>query len=510
MTEAHDPPPAGGHSSTGIAFDDEGVGQPLVLVHAGVADRRMWAPIVPALAAGHRVIRADARGFGESMPPTGPWAHHTDLLAVLDELLVTQAHLVGASMGAGIAVEAALARPALAASLVLVAPGGPLLGNSPESLRPIWAAEVDALDRGDLDAAVEVNLRAWVDGPDRPPDAVDPDVRAFVGRMQREAFELPEWDPEVAPEHELSPPAIRRLGELRMPILVVVGDRDQPAVREAAERVASSARDARLVVWPGVAHLPSLERPEEFTELLLGFLADAAARPAVGARRVPRARGAARRRRSGGRGRTLRWVALGDSYTIGTATRDGRERWPNQVVDGIAAAGGGLELVANLAVNGYTSGDVIELELPALDAYRPDVVSVLAGVNDVVQGVPPERYAANIAALLDDLLRRLPPERILAVSTPDYTVTPQGENYGDPARQAAVILRNNDILAQLAVERGIPFVDIYDLSLLAADDRSLVADDGLHPSGSQYALWVERIGPVMAAIVRRALGDGAG
>src|SRR5205085_6620031 len=105
-------------SSTGIAYDDEGVGEPVILVHAGVADRRMWSAVAPILAARHRVIRPDARGFGESMPPTGPWSHHTDLLGLLDALLVTRAHLVGASMGAGVVVEAALARPEIAASLV--------------------------------------------------------------------------------------------------------------------------------------------------------------------------------------------------------------------------------------------------------------------------------------------------------------------------------------------------------------------------------------------------------
>lgn len=268
------PPAPGGRTAGGIAYDDQGSGEPVVLVHAGVADRRMWDPLVPVLAAEHRVIRYDARGFGETLPPTGPWSQHTDLLALLDELLVGRAHVVGASMGAGIAVEAALARPEAVASLVLAGPGGALFAETPSELRPIWAAEVDALDQGDLDGAVEVNLRAWVDGPHRAPDAVDADLRSFVGRMQREAFELPEWDQAIAPEHELSPAAAGRLGELACPVLVIVGEADQPSVIATAARTAAAAPRARLVSWPGVGHLPSLERPVAFAGIVTRFLAD--------------------------------------------------------------------------------------------------------------------------------------------------------------------------------------------------------------------------------------------
>jgi len=198
----------------------------------------------------------------------------------------------------------------------------------------------------------------------------------------------------------------------------------------------------------------------------------------------------------------LRYVALGDSYTIGTSVEES-ERWPNQLVVHLGPEPPELELVANLAVNGWTSGDVVRDQLAALDGLRPDFVSLLIGVNDVVQGVPAERYRANVAAILDVLLLRLRAIRILTVSTPDYTVTPAGAHYGDPARQAAAIRAFNAILAGEAGARGVAHVDIHDLSLRARDDRSLVADDGLHPSGAQYALWVERIVPVVTGLLGR-------
>jgi len=200
----------------------------------------------------------------------------------------------------------------------------------------------------------------------------------------------------------------------------------------------------------------------------------------------------------------LRYVALGDSYTIGTATRSSAERWPDQLVARLGAKPPTLELVANLGVNGFTSRDVIEAELPRLDELRPAFASLLIGVNDVVQGVPPATFEANLERILGALLERLPASRILTVATPDYTVTPEGASYGDPASQAAGILRSNELLRSAARRRGIAWVDIHDLSLRAATDRSLVADDGLHPSGAQYALWVDRIAPAVERLLNRA------
>ncbi len=261
-----------GRTASGIAYEVAGSGSPLVLVHAGPADRRMWDPQWVAFRARHRVVRYDARGYGESLPPAGPWSQHGDLLSLMDELGIARAHVVGASMGAGIAVEAALARPEAVASLVIAAPGGALLGPPSEDLQTVWREEIAALDSGDIVAAVEVNLRAWVDGPSRPIEAVDPALRAFVGTMQRDAFELPEWDPDDAPETELSPPAEARLAEIDCWTLVVVGEADQPSIVHSAAQLAAHIPAARLVSWPDVGHMVSLERPIDFGRLVLDFI----------------------------------------------------------------------------------------------------------------------------------------------------------------------------------------------------------------------------------------------
>ncbi|MCI0582216.1 MAG: SGNH/GDSL hydrolase family protein [Chloroflexi bacterium] len=195
-------------------------------------------------------------------------------------------------------------------------------------------------------------------------------------------------------------------------------------------------------------------------------------------------------------GAALRYVALGDSYTIGTSVGI-EERWPDQLEARLRDFAVPVELVANLAINGFTTRDVLEVELPRLDAQRPQLVSLQIGVNDVVQGVSEDAFRRNVGLILDALVERVGATMILVVSIPDYTVTPAGADYGDPVRQSTAIRRANEILSELARLRSVAFVDIYEISLAAATDRSLVAADGLHPSGTQYARWVDEIAPVV-------------
>jgi lysophospholipase L1-like esterase len=193
----------------------------------------------------------------------------------------------------------------------------------------------------------------------------------------------------------------------------------------------------------------------------------------------------------------LRYVALGDSYTIGTSV-SAADSWPSQLVARVP----GLQLVANLGVNGYTSRDLIADELPALAGLRPEFVTLMIGVNDVVQGVPEAAYRANIVQILDAVLASLPANRVLCVATPDYTVTPQGAAFGSPQQQRARIERVNQILGEACAARGTRFVpDIFAISEAAATDLSLVAGDGLHPSGAQYARWVDVILPAVEELL---------
>jgi lysophospholipase L1-like esterase len=194
-------------------------------------------------------------------------------------------------------------------------------------------------------------------------------------------------------------------------------------------------------------------------------------------------------------------VALGDSYTIGTSVAEA-ERWPNQLVARLGDDGIGLELVENLGVNGYTSADLIRDELPLLNELDPEFVSLQIGVNDVVQGVPENAYGENVATILDELLGHVRANRIVCVATPDYTVTPQGDAYGEPLQQRLAIEHANERMREACISRGIAHVpEIFELSHEAGSEPLLVADDGLHPSGEQYRRWVDAIAPVVRELL---------
>jgi pimeloyl-ACP methyl ester carboxylesterase len=261
-------------TSAGIAYDRAGRrgDLPVVLLHAGVADRRMWDPLWPVLTAERDVVRLDLRGFGESVErPSGALCPVGDVVATLAELGIDACHLVGASFGAGVAIEVTLSQPKQVASLLLVAPGGSLIAEVTPELRRFIEAERAALARDDLDSAVEANLAWWVEGPQRIAGDVDPTMRDLVRQMQRRAFEVAAgWDD--VEERELDPPALDRLAEIRVPTLVLVGALDLQAVHDAARRLVVGIAGARRVDWPGTAHLPSLERAEDFLALLRDWL----------------------------------------------------------------------------------------------------------------------------------------------------------------------------------------------------------------------------------------------
>jgi len=245
-----------------------GAGPEIVLFHEGICDSRMWDTQWDSWAHGNRVLRFDLRGYGRTPLEPGPYASARDVLELLDGHGFEQAALVGVSMGGRVALEVALAAPEHVRALVLVGSGLPGHDWSDE-MQTAWQEEESALRAGDVDSAVDSVHRTWVAGPGRRLEDVDPEVRASVAEMQRRAFELQTVEPD---EELLVEDVAQRLGDVATPTLVLVGDEDQPDIRAISERLAREIPHARLETISDTAHVPSMERPEEFDRLVLGFL----------------------------------------------------------------------------------------------------------------------------------------------------------------------------------------------------------------------------------------------
>lgn len=252
-----------------LYYECAGDGYPLLLLHAGIADSRMWDDQFATFAQHYRTVRYDLRGYGQTRWEDGSFAAYEDPAALLRMLGIEKAHVIGISYGGKIALDFTLAHPELVASVVLAAPS--VGGEEPSAEIRRFAEEEDALfEQGNLSAATELNLRMWVDGPQRTPEQIDPGVRQRVYEMQYHAFELPV--PAGADQLELQPEAITRLMEVRVPTLVIVGKLDLPAKLELAQRLAREIAGAQLEIIEGAGHMVSMEKPQEFTQSVLDFL----------------------------------------------------------------------------------------------------------------------------------------------------------------------------------------------------------------------------------------------
>lgn len=240
----------------------EGDGPAVLLLHAGVADLRMWEAQAAALtSAGFRVVRCDLRGYGSSvLAPGASYSDPEDVLALLDDLHIQRFSVVAASYGGYVALEVATAAPDRVERMVLLAPPAELVSPD-ERLRALWSEERQLVEDGDIEGATDLNVRSWL-GPE-----ADDDARDLVRRMQREALVQQVAAGEVD-NRELPV----ELDRLTMPTTVVVGVHDFDFFVETARELAKRLPAAELVELPWAGHLPSLERPDETTRLIVGAL----------------------------------------------------------------------------------------------------------------------------------------------------------------------------------------------------------------------------------------------
>jgi 3-oxoadipate enol-lactonase len=236
------------------AEDSGGSGPPLLLLHEGVGDARMWDPVWPDLTAAFRAIRYDVRGYGRSPAPTQKYTLLGDALAVLDHFGVATAHVTGCSMGGLTALELALGQPDRVRTLVLLCPG---VSGYPYPETPELDAKYEALQAaGDEEGLLRAGLEQW--------GRASPDL--LVTELMRSALRAWATEEEFQQAGE---PVYDRLGEVRMPTVLMVGDKDDAGLIASNEAAAQRIPGCELIRMPGVDHYPTVRAAQLVTQTIL-------------------------------------------------------------------------------------------------------------------------------------------------------------------------------------------------------------------------------------------------
>jgi len=251
-----------------IYHEVEGSGEAVVLIHAGVANLRMWDDQVAALRDSYRVIRYDTRGFGRTETEAVEFSNRADVAALLDHFGESSAHIVGLSRGGMIALDFALEFPDRVRSLVVAAGGISGYASPDDADEPTFELATKYEESKDWEALADWETAYWADGPGQPLGRIDPGVRAKVHEWVLTTYQAEKVEGQPQP---LDPPAVGRLSDLPAPLLVISGTLDEPGTRESMRHLADAVPGSRLEVFEGAAHMLNLEQPERFNTLLLEF-----------------------------------------------------------------------------------------------------------------------------------------------------------------------------------------------------------------------------------------------
>ena len=259
-------PLPGGH----LAYVEQGSGRPVVLLHGGALDHRMWAPQLDHLGDRHRVVAVDARGHGRSSTPTAPFRHADDLAALLEQLGIAHATLVGLSMGGGTAVDTAVEYPGLVDALVISG-----VGTSDPDFRDPWVLEIFRTWQRTQEAG---DAAGWLDafmlfapGPHRTLSDVDPGVTSALRGMAEDTLAAHIREGHVVLPSPVPGVRSRALG-ITAPTLALVGGLDADDHIRMARELADALPHGRTRTIDGTAHYPNLEKPGDFNKALDAFL----------------------------------------------------------------------------------------------------------------------------------------------------------------------------------------------------------------------------------------------
>lgn len=265
-------------NGTRIYYEAAGEGHPLVLLHSGYSNRKLWDDQFEVFAQFYKVIRYDLRGSGASAVVTAeapPYADWEDLYELLRFLEIEKTYLLGVSGGGATAIDFTLAHPEMVDALIPVSMGvsgfdfGEWIGTSP--LHDAFARQSEAFESGDVNRMVELSLPLWAEGPERTAEQISPSARERIREMC-----IYNWtrsnDLTAPPAQTIEPPALRRLAEIETPTLIIVGKQDVPVILEIGDILSERIEGARKVVFPDAGHHLNMEKPEEFNRVVLDFL----------------------------------------------------------------------------------------------------------------------------------------------------------------------------------------------------------------------------------------------
>ena len=248
-----------------IYYETMGKGEPVVFLHGGFGDRRMWNDQFAEFGKNYFVVRYDERGFGKSEEPTVAYSPVSDLEMLLDHLKIDKAHLVGNSLGGILAIDFAILKPSRVKSITVVAagPGGvePAKADTDRMMAVFKAAKEEGLNQA---AAL------WIQNPMIAVTSDLPKTATLLKSMiedNAKIFQMKFW-----PFEQTNPPAVKRLNEIKVPALIVIGDKDIESVRNSAEIAATGITGAKKVIIKGADHLPQMDDPTEFNRILGEFL----------------------------------------------------------------------------------------------------------------------------------------------------------------------------------------------------------------------------------------------
>jgi pimeloyl-ACP methyl ester carboxylesterase len=258
-----------------LYYEVAGVGLPILLIHAGVADCNMWDAQFDQFSQNYRVIRYDTRGFGKSRTETSPFSNRQDILDLFDHLGIEKSCIIGISRGGQIAVDFTLEHPERVSALIPVAAGVSGYQHQPDDSEKS-RLEFELFNRMDelweknaFDELADLEVHVWADGPTQSIGRADSNIRQYLYQIIRANYTRQDGQAIAQP---LDPPAINRLGEIHVPTLVIVGEYDTTGTLHLADLLAKGIPNARKVVFPGVAHLLPMEIPQQFNQVVLDFL----------------------------------------------------------------------------------------------------------------------------------------------------------------------------------------------------------------------------------------------